>query len=195
MSTSLNILGKVVFLSLLSYFLWRVVFSGQKLMEDKIGSTRSTQYSKWRLFPSFSICFKMKNVTPDSLLRDMDGTLQRVLDEVLVYFQHNNISESGWDGVIIQQYSIQLNIAPYRVQSTIDRTAVFAHVGNPQWAELCIAYEPTGPTIKTSKGVKNFKILMYLLMIAMFIREMYSITGTVSWTQHIRHGIWRIFKC
>ena len=95
MSTSLNILGRIVFLSLLSYFLYRVVFSGQKLLEEKIGSTKSTQYSKWRLFPSFSICFKMKNVTPASLLRDIDGNLQSVLDDVLVYFAHNNVSESG----------------------------------------------------------------------------------------------------
>ena len=37
----------------------------------------------------------MKNVTPESLLRDIDGNLQRVLDDVLVYFEHNNVSESG----------------------------------------------------------------------------------------------------
>ena len=95
MSSSLNILGRIVLFALLSYFLWRVVFSGQKLLEDKIGSTKSTQYSKWRLFPSFSICFKMKNMTPESLLRDIDGNLQRGLDNVLVYFDHSNVSESG----------------------------------------------------------------------------------------------------
>ena len=71
------------------------MYSGKKLLEDKIGSTKSTQYSKWRLFPSFSFCFEMKNVTPESLLRDIDGNLQRVLDDVLVYFEHNNVSESG----------------------------------------------------------------------------------------------------
>ena len=82
-------------MGLLSYFLWRVVFSGQKLLEYKIGDTKSKQYSKWRLFPSISICFQMKNVTSKALLGDIDGHLQRVLDDVLVYFEHNNVSESG----------------------------------------------------------------------------------------------------
>ena len=95
-SKLLNVLGKMVFLALLSYFLWRVVFSGQKLLENKIGSIKSTQYSKWRLFPSFSICFKMKNVTtPELLLRDINENLQRVLDDVLITFEHNNVSEAG----------------------------------------------------------------------------------------------------
>ena len=95
MTMTTNILGKIVILTLISYFLWRVVFAGFKLYEGKIGTTKSKQYTKWRLYPSLSICFYKKNVDSASLMADIDGNLQRVLEEDLIKFEHNNYSESG----------------------------------------------------------------------------------------------------
>ena len=37
----------------------------------------------------------------------------------------------------------------------INKTAVRAHVGNPWWkSNICIAYEPPGPSIKSWDGGK-----------------------------------------
>ena len=91
----LNILGHVVFLLLLIYFIWRVVSSGQKLFERKIGSVKSKHYSKWRLFPSLSICYRKINLTAKSLLEDIDGNLQKVLTDDVISFHHDNVTESG----------------------------------------------------------------------------------------------------
>ena len=95
MITLRKTVGRIVFLALFSYFLWRVVFSAERLFEDKIGSTKTKLYSKWRLLPSLSICFYKPNVTQESLLVDIDGNLQKVLDDVPIYFTHNNVSETG----------------------------------------------------------------------------------------------------
>ena len=90
-----NVFGKIVIFILISYFLWRAIFAGFKLYEGKIGTTKSKQYTKWRLFPSLSICFYKKNVDATSLMADIDGNLQRVLEEDIIKFEHNNYSESG----------------------------------------------------------------------------------------------------
>ena len=87
--------GKLVAFVLLSLFIWRVVLSGEMLLDKKVASSVSKQYSNWRLFPSLSICFGMKNVYSEELLEDIDHNLKRVLDEVLLSFYHKNVSELG----------------------------------------------------------------------------------------------------
>ena len=87
--------GRLVALVLLSLFIWRVVLSGQMLLDNKVAWSVSRQYSKWRLFPSLSICLGMKNVIGEELLEDIDGNLKILLDEVLLSFWHGNYSESG----------------------------------------------------------------------------------------------------
>ena len=88
-----KLLGRLVVLALLSYFSWRIFQSGQKLFDDKIGLSVSWPFSKYRLFPSLSICMSLKNVNRESLLKDIDGTLQRTLDDVLSYVVHRNGSK------------------------------------------------------------------------------------------------------
>ena len=89
-----KLLGRLVVLVLLSYFSWRIFQSGQKLFDDKIGLSVSWPFSKYRLFPSLSICMSLKNVTQASLLKDIHGTLQRTLDEVLIDIVHKNGTKS-----------------------------------------------------------------------------------------------------
>ena len=89
-----KLLGKLVVLALMSYFSWRVLRSGQKLLDDKIGLSVSKQFSQYRLFPSLSICMFPKHVTHKSLFEDIDGNLQRVLDDVLLFFVHKNGTKS-----------------------------------------------------------------------------------------------------
>ena len=86
--------GRLVALVLLSLFIWRVVLSGQMLLENKISTSVSKHYSEWRLFPSLSICLAMKNVIKEELLEDIDGNLNILLDEVLLSFHHGNVSDS-----------------------------------------------------------------------------------------------------
>ena len=88
-----EVLGKFVVLVLLSYFSWRVWQSGQKLFDDKIGHIVSKKFSEYRLFPSLSICFYMKNRTRESFPADIDGSLQSLLDDVIVDFGHRNGSK------------------------------------------------------------------------------------------------------
>ena len=85
-----KLLGKLVVLALLSYFSWRVFWAGQKFFDDKIGLSVSKQFSQYRLFPSLSVCMYVKNVTQESLHKDIDGNLQRLLDNVLIHFVHKN---------------------------------------------------------------------------------------------------------
>ena len=86
---------RLVALVLLSLFIWRVALSGQMLLDKKVASSVSKQYSKWRLFPSLSICMGLKNAISVNILDDIDGNLKRLLDEVLVSFKHKNVSDSG----------------------------------------------------------------------------------------------------
>ena len=86
--------GRLVALVLLSLFIWRVVLSLQLLLDRKIASSVSRQYSRWRLFPSLSICMGMKNAVRKELLEDIDGNLQKLLDGVLLSFWHQNVSDS-----------------------------------------------------------------------------------------------------
>ena len=87
-------LGKLVVLLLLLFFSWRVYQCGQKLFDDKIGLSVSKNFSKYRLFPSLSICMILNNVNQTSPLKDIDGTLQRTLDEVLIDIVHKNGTKS-----------------------------------------------------------------------------------------------------
>ena len=87
--------GRLFTLVLFGLFMWRVVLSGQMFLDNKISSSVSKQYSKWRLFPSLSICLGLKNVIHEEILDNIDGNLQRLLDEVVVSFLHKNVSESG----------------------------------------------------------------------------------------------------
>ena len=89
-----KILAGVVLFILLLYFSWRVLRSGQKLYNGRTGLSVSKDFSNYRLFPSLSICMSLKNVTRESLLNDIDGTLQRTLDYVLSYVVHKNGTES-----------------------------------------------------------------------------------------------------
>ena len=86
--------GRLVAFVLLSLFIWRVVLSGQMLLDRKIASSVSKQYSRWRLFPSLSICMGMKNIVREEVLEDIDGNLQKLLDDVLLSFWHYNVSDS-----------------------------------------------------------------------------------------------------
>ena len=87
--------GRVVLFTLLFYFSWIVLQSGRKLFDDKIGLSVSKQFSRYRLFPSLSICTYLENITSKTLMEDIDMNLQRFLDDVLIYFHHSNVSESG----------------------------------------------------------------------------------------------------
>ena len=90
--------GRLITLVLLVVFIWRVALSGQMLLDKKIGSTLSKQYSKWRLFPSLSICLRLKNIMRKKLLENIDGHFRRLLNKVVLSFRHRNITESGWEG-------------------------------------------------------------------------------------------------
>ena len=79
---------------LLLCFSWRVLKSGQNLFNGRVGLGVSKNFSKYRLFPSLSICMSLKNVTQESLLKDIHGTLQRTLDEVLIDIWHKNGTKS-----------------------------------------------------------------------------------------------------
>ena len=85
---------KLVVLVLLSYFSWRVWQSGQKLFDDKIGLSVSEKFSEYRLFPSLSICFSMKNLTREFIPEHVEGNLQKVLNDVLLHFVHRNGSKN-----------------------------------------------------------------------------------------------------
>ena len=89
-----KILGGVVLFILLLCFSWRVLKSGEKLSNGRTGLGVSKNFSKYRLFPSLSICMSLKNVTQASLLKDIHGTLQRTLDEVLIDIWHKNGTKS-----------------------------------------------------------------------------------------------------
>ena len=88
-----KILAGVVLFILLLCFSWRVLKSGEKLFNGRTGLSVSKNFSKYRLFPSLSICMSLKNVNRESLLKDIDGTLQRTLDDVLSYVVHRNGSK------------------------------------------------------------------------------------------------------
>ena len=87
--------GRLVALGLLSLFIWRVALSGQMLLDKKVTSSVSKQYSKWRLFPSLSICVGLKNAIRAELLKNIDSHFKTLLDEVLVSLWHTTALESG----------------------------------------------------------------------------------------------------
>ena len=87
---------RLVALVLLSLFIWRVALSGQMLLDKKVASSVSKQYSKWRLFPSLTICFGVKNIYKKGLLENIDGNLRRLLNKVVLSLRHRNVTESGF---------------------------------------------------------------------------------------------------
>ena len=92
-----KLFGRLVSFVLLVIFIWRVVLSGQLLLERKISSSVSKQYSKWRLFPSLTICFGVKNIYKKGLLENIDGNLRRLLNKVVLSLRHRNVTESGFE--------------------------------------------------------------------------------------------------
>ena len=91
--TTLKYVGRIVFSLLLAFFIWRVVESGEDLFSYDVVTSVSKQYSKLRLHPSLSICVGLKNVTIQALLEDIDGTLQSLLQDVLMALVHHNGSD------------------------------------------------------------------------------------------------------
>ena len=89
-----KLLGKIVVLTIVSYFSWRVFQSGQKLLARKIGLSVSEEFSPNRLFPSMSICMYLREIANNSLFQDIDGNLQKVLDDVLIHLVHKNGTKS-----------------------------------------------------------------------------------------------------
>ena len=83
-------LGRVVLLTLVIYFSWIVIRSGGKLFDEKIGMSVSRKFSRYRLFPSMSICMQVENIT-----KNIDVNLHRVLDNVLISIYHRNLSDTG----------------------------------------------------------------------------------------------------
>ena len=54
---------------------------------------------------------------------------------------------------IYLHFQLQLETT-YRINETVVKT----HVGDPFWPlpQLCIAYDPPGPTVKSDKGVRTW---------------------------------------
>ena len=146
--------GRFVAVILLGVFIWRVTLSGHLLLDEKIASSQSKQYSRWRLFPSLTICMGLKNVHYKDLLQNIDANLQRLKDEVVVSLKHKNITESGWER--------HRSWSPWSTERTnfrevelINKTALIGHVGVPLTKpNLCITYQLIGPTIKSHYGVR-----------------------------------------
>ena len=126
------LLDKLVLLVLLTCFSWTVYLAWQKFFEDKIGLSVSNPFSQYRLFPSMSICMTLK-MDQKQLLKDIDGNLQKVLDDVLIKFVHKNVTEQE-----------------------IDKSTLFVHLKRPDHKAVCLAYEPLGPTAKSWNGVTHF---------------------------------------
>ena len=64
--------------------------SGEKLFSYDVVTSVSKQYSILRLHPSLSICLGLKNVTGKTLWQNIDGILQRLVDDVLITLVHHN---------------------------------------------------------------------------------------------------------
>ena len=142
-------------------------------MEDeKIGLSVSNPFSQFRLFPSMSICMTLKGVNQKKLLKDINGNLQKVLDDVLIQFVHKNFTHSGtrveqhvlsWNSTRpIERRPGELKIPndflKNFTQQDIDKSALFAHLKRPDHPAVCLAYEPLGPTVKSWDGVIHFYI-------------------------------------
>ena len=135
------VLDKLIFLALLAYFSLTVYWAGQKILEKKIGLSVSNPFSQYRLFPSMSNCMTLK-MTQKKLLKDIDGNLQKVLDDVLIKFVHKNVTEQE-----------------------IDKSALFVHLKRPDHKAVCLAYEPLGPTVKSWDGVTHFNAYHHKIFI------------------------------
>ena len=67
--------------------------SGKNLLSYETVISVSKKYSNLRLHPSLSICVGMKNVTLKLLVEDIDGTLERLVNDVLIGVEHHNGSK------------------------------------------------------------------------------------------------------
>ena len=54
--------GRILALGLLAFFLVQVIFSANKLKEEKIAVSTTTRYDKSRLMPSIAVCFHYKKI-------------------------------------------------------------------------------------------------------------------------------------
>ena len=156
--------GRLITLLLLALFVWRVALSGQMLLDGKIASSVSKQYSKWRLFPSFTICLHLKGVQGTEILNDIDGNLRKLSDEVIISYSHRNVTETGW-GKIEGLWTLRKIITSwiFRQMQIHNKTKaeLLFHVGFP-WSDenACFSYEPSLPTSKSyGTGVKYY--IMY----------------------------------
>ena len=163
-----TVLDKLIFVVLLTYFSCTVFWAGKKMDEGKIGLSVSNPFSQYRLFPSMSIC--ITTVQHEELLKDIDGNLQNVLDNVLIQFVHKNFTHSGarveqhilsWNNTkpIERRPGELLKITNYFLKNftrqKIDKSALFAHIKRSDHPEVCLAYEPLGPTTKSWDGVTH----------------------------------------
>ena len=168
-----TVLDKLIFLVLLTYFSWTLFDAGKKMNEGKIGLSVSNPFSQFRLFPSMSIC--ITTVQHEELLKDIDGNLQKVLDDVLIQFVHKNFTHSGtrveqhilsWNSTKpierrpgeLKENSKRNDFLKNFTRQKIDKSALFAHLKRSDHPEVCLAYEPLGPTKKSWDGVTHLNI-------------------------------------
>ena len=174
-----TVLDKLIFLVLLTYFSWTLFDAGKKMNEGKIGLSVSNPFSQFRLFPSMSIC--ITTVQHEELLKDIDGNLQKVLDDVLIQFVHKNFTHSGtrveqhilsWNSTKpierrpgeLKENSKRNDFLKNFTRQKIDKSALFAHLKRSDHPEVCLAYEPLGPTKKSWDGVTHLNISCYVYL-------------------------------
>ena len=74
---------------------YKIAHCGARLLDGKIATSISKQYSKWRLFPSLTICLHLKGVEKTEILNDIDGNLKKLSDDVIISYWHRNVTEAG----------------------------------------------------------------------------------------------------
>ena len=87
--------GRLLTLVLLVLFIWRVALSRQMLLDKVVASSVTKQYSKWRLFPSLTICMDLRSAGKKKPMKNINGKLERLVDRAIISFTHWNVSESG----------------------------------------------------------------------------------------------------
>ena len=68
--------GRLLALGLLTFFLVQVIFSANKLRDEKTAVSTTKQYDQSRFMPSFSFCFYYKK-------KDGGNSTRRVAEETL----------------------------------------------------------------------------------------------------------------
>ena len=72
--------GRLLALGLITFFLIQVIFSANKLREEKTAVSVTTQYDQKRVMPSISVCFYYKKAE-DYKGHDAEELLQTTLNE------------------------------------------------------------------------------------------------------------------